>query len=378
MKIIFLCGCLEPGRDGVGDYSRRLAGELIQTGHEVGIVSLNDQHITETNSTQQYSGAVPIPVLRLPDTWTTARRFQKARFWIEDFNPDWISLQFVPFAFHPKGLPFSMGKMLKTFGKERNWHIMVHELWVGMDKESPRKFVYWGWLQKQLIKSIFKKLHPRIIHTQSSLYMKMLAKIGLKAIHLPLFGNIQVEAFTRKPEEQLAETQRSPGIITWVVFGGVHPGAPIGALAKELKLYSNAKGIKVSLKMVGRNGPDQVRWEQEWKAAGLQVELIGEQPPENISEILSNSSFGISTTPASLIEKSGSVAAMQEHGLSILCISRPWHPRGIEMPDLPPGITNYKEGEIGDFMTAGFKLQPFNSIGGVCRQFVNNLLSSQQ
>lgn len=27
MTILFLCGSLEPGRDGVGDYTRRLAGD---------------------------------------------------------------------------------------------------------------------------------------------------------------------------------------------------------------------------------------------------------------------------------------------------------------------------------------------------------------
>ena len=32
MKIVFICGCLEPGKDGVGDYTRRLSAELIDHG----------------------------------------------------------------------------------------------------------------------------------------------------------------------------------------------------------------------------------------------------------------------------------------------------------------------------------------------------------
>ena len=41
MKLIFICGSLEPGRDGVGDYTRRLAGELIRQGHQIAIIALN-------------------------------------------------------------------------------------------------------------------------------------------------------------------------------------------------------------------------------------------------------------------------------------------------------------------------------------------------
>jgi hypothetical protein len=47
MKIIFLCGSLEPGCDGVGDYTRRLAGELIKQGHHIAAVALNDQYLQE-------------------------------------------------------------------------------------------------------------------------------------------------------------------------------------------------------------------------------------------------------------------------------------------------------------------------------------------
>ena len=54
MKLLFLCSSLEPGRDGVGDYTRRLAGECLRQGHEVRLLSLNDKgeirsRLLETN-----------------------------------------------------------------------------------------------------------------------------------------------------------------------------------------------------------------------------------------------------------------------------------------------------------------------------------------
>lgn len=46
MDILFICGSVEPGKDGVGDYTRRLSGELIRIGHEVKILSLCDHQGT--------------------------------------------------------------------------------------------------------------------------------------------------------------------------------------------------------------------------------------------------------------------------------------------------------------------------------------------
>ena len=45
MKIAFITSCLEPGKDGVGDYTRSLAAESSRNGHEVCLLALNDRHV---------------------------------------------------------------------------------------------------------------------------------------------------------------------------------------------------------------------------------------------------------------------------------------------------------------------------------------------
>ena len=45
MKIMFICGSLEPGKDGVGDYTRRLCAHLKKHHIEVGILAYNDKFI---------------------------------------------------------------------------------------------------------------------------------------------------------------------------------------------------------------------------------------------------------------------------------------------------------------------------------------------
>ena len=54
MKIVFLCGSLEPGRDGVGDYTRMLAAEIIRKGHNAAIVALADKYSLEPFIGTQY------------------------------------------------------------------------------------------------------------------------------------------------------------------------------------------------------------------------------------------------------------------------------------------------------------------------------------
>ena len=93
MNIVFICGSFVPGRDGVGDYTRRLAQEMIVKGYKVGVIALNDKFIKEDFTGTQQSDSINIPVLRLPSHWLSTRRFQRSILWIDEFNPEWISIQ---------------------------------------------------------------------------------------------------------------------------------------------------------------------------------------------------------------------------------------------------------------------------------------------
>ena len=105
MKIVFLCGSLEPGRDGVGDYTRRLAGELLRQGQQVAVIALHDLLVNEREDPMgtQQEGKLLIPTLRLSSRLSWATRIRQASTFIKTIDPDWISLQFVPFSFHKKG-----------------------------------------------------------------------------------------------------------------------------------------------------------------------------------------------------------------------------------------------------------------------------------
>ncbi len=50
MRIAFVTSGLEPGRDGVGDYTSGLAEECARRGHTVTQIALNDPFITAAQS----------------------------------------------------------------------------------------------------------------------------------------------------------------------------------------------------------------------------------------------------------------------------------------------------------------------------------------
>jgi hypothetical protein len=376
MKIIFLCGSLEPGRDGVGDYTRRLAGELIRQGQHVAAVALNDHYLVEEFTGMQPADDINLPVIRIPAAWPKNRRFDRAKNWIKKFNPEWLSLQFVPFAFHPKGLPFNINKQLLKLSEGICWHIMFHELWVGMNKESGMKMLIWGHLQKQLIKALVLNLKPRIINTQTKLYQVHLLQMGFEAEYLPLFSNIPPSEKGKKNGLPISTSNDLHKPIRLVLFGSIHPGAPVDQFAKEASQFAKVKNVQVILIFLGRCGQEQYRWEEAWKVESLLVEVLGEQPPAVISDVLNNSTMGISTTPLILVDKSGTVAAMREHGLPVLNVSRSWQARGVSNLYIPADILKYEPGNLEACLLRKPNSNWPNNVTAVAHQLVDSFLNS--
>ncbi len=366
MRLIFICGSLEPGVDGVGDYTRRLATELIKQGHEIAALALDDQFTDKPTDHIENVDTIAFPVYRIPSKLNADNRFKLAYDWIENFNPEWLSLQFVPFSFHAKGLPFGLSKQLSKFNGKK-WHIMFHELWIGMEEKSTLKHIIWGKIQKFLIKTLIKKLNPLLIHTQTKLYQIQLNKLGFNVTYLPLFSNIP-------KSNTISIKKQQDNKITFVNFGTIHPGACIKSFADEAGLYAESTGTQIELILIGRCGAEQEHWIKVWKSSGLNISVLGEQPVEIVSEIFSKATFGITTTALPLVEKSGSVAAMHEHDLSVICISKPWHPRGITELPVAEGVISYSSENFISCITKKVEVVPVE-VSDIANQFTNNLLA---
>jgi hypothetical protein len=360
MKILFLCGSLESGQDGVGDYTRRLAGELIRQGHHASILSLNDRFIETVLQTEQESDGTNVAVLRLPDKLSSKERYNNSGNYISDFDPEWLSLQFVPYSFQKRGLPFGLAKNLGKIGKGRKWHIMFHELGGWQYKDIPIKLKWTGYLQQFIIKCLIKTIKPELVHTNTKWRVSRLRILNIQSKLLPLFSNIPVK-FKKSEHDSLN--------IIFIVFGTIHFGANIVGFSKWLSDLQQTGQKKVIVSFVGKNGSELTVWEDSLKNQNIECKVYGEQDVLIISKLMSQSDIGIVTTPYFLIEKSGSMAAMLEHRLPVICIARAWNPSKEIF------VHNIKEWQpdlqLKDILSQKIEIHDLQK---VTKQFINDII----
>lgn len=365
MRIVFICGSLEPGKNGVGDYTRRLACELIRQGIEASIIAIKDNTIQQVVKDTQKDETTSINVMRIPYGYQNKDRLDCAKKWIHAENPDWISLQFVPFSYQKKGLPFGMAQYLKKLGNGINWHIMFHELWVGINKNASIKYKAWGKLQQIIIKSLCNRLNPGRVHTQTKLYQNYLSKLGVKAGYLPLFSNIPID-------NNLQFTQKIDTAINLVLFGSIHPDVPLKRFAEELSVFQETRQNNIRVHLIGRGGKETDHWKKELSNHNIECKVWGEQSIDVISRILSQSDFGISTTPVPQIEKSGTVAAMLSHRLSVLLVSPDWQV-DESLYQLPANVYDYKKVDFRSFINSSKSTGTNHQLSMVAKKMIEDL-----
>lgn len=308
MKIIFICGCLEPGRDGVGDYTRRLAGELIRQGHQASAVAINDREILEGFEGFQEMEMVKVPVLRVPSVWSEKLRFSRTKEWVDMINPEWLSLQFVPYSFHRKGVPFEFFKSLSSFEKKYQWHIMFHEIWIGADKTLKNKIIFY--LQKTLVIQFVRFLKPKLIHTHLPTYKLKLEKLGFKVKILPLFSNIEVSMTIKNKNRKFKVG----------FFSQIGYDENIILFLAKMASQMATKGIKTEILLIGGK-KDKIH---SFKCILEQLECFKENiiytgflNSNDLSKALNSCNIGITPVPRHGLGKSGSVAAFIAHGVPV-------------------------------------------------------------
>lgn len=307
-SIIFICGSAEPGKDGVGDYTLRLAGELISRGNQVRIIAVRDKFIEESRVESLSDSRVKVEVLRLASVESVKTRMGKATKFAKKVNPDWISLQFVPYAFSSQGIPVGLGKAIRAMSSSAQVHVMVHESYLTGSLSPKNKLVKIG--QIQSIKSMMKVLNPKVIHTSIPSYQTLLANIGIHSELLGLFGNLPFAATSRNPS--------NPNCLKAVFFGIGPVEIFFDVFSKRLKKFSESSSIQIELIFCGNPGDIGRRFIQYVKDAeihNLVVNEMGRMGSEDLSKLFLSCDFGIARVPTYLLGKSGTAISMLEHGL---------------------------------------------------------------
>ena len=272
------------------------------------------------------------------------------------------------YAFHPKGLPFGIEKQLKIIGESRRWHIMFHELWLGLKQGDPIKYSIIGFLQEGIVKGLLRKLTPDKVHTHTRFYEYHLRKLNLEPDYLPLFSNIP---FIKK---EIIKSKLHIEKKTLVMFGLIHPEAPISSFVKEVSHVSELEKLyQYRFIFVGKSGKYINNWVYELKKHNLEFEVLGELSEIEISHILQDSDYAITTNQVFVVEKSGTVAAMREHGLPVLIVAKNTMPKIKKTFALPSGFYKYEKGNFKEFSEIKFNQIKKVDIDNISKIFMNSL-----
>jgi hypothetical protein len=313
LNIVFICGCLESSKDGVGDYIFIFAKQLVQLGHNCICVSLNDKYVKSTpKSSPVLAESDGVLFVRFGCNITWKDKLFYIRSLVKEYNVAIFSLQFVPYAYSSKGLPFQLLFWLPLISKDIKWHVMCHELWV--DKYLKKSNILLALLQKILLLSLLRLLNPIKIHTTNHFYQKNLSLCGFESSVLPLSSNIH---FVNSSSIRISESDRWD----FIFFGSLHKEWQSNHFFECLEhVRCKNKISDCRFTLIGRAGAyGQELWAQLVRKYPKYVFInLGECSNKDISLQLQYADFGVTTTPSHLIEKSGTVSAMLSHGLPII------------------------------------------------------------
>jgi hypothetical protein len=325
MKVALLCISIEPGRDGVGDYVRHLAQVLSARGHACQVVALADRFADRCSVVIDPEHGFQIVRLRYTD-WQHGN-IRSAVEQVTKFQPDWASLQMVCYGFEHHGMLWRSARRFAQLRLAPHRHIMLHELWIGAGRMSSPKERAIGWLQRRLLLRAMRAWAPNAVHTSNSLYREMLRGAGVVADELAIPSNIPVIQIGREGMRDRLERRLSRGSasasqpLLGGMFGHLPPELATGEWLECLVQTCARVARDLVIVQLGRSGPrgaGVISALRERSAGRVRFLELGELPTAEVSAVLQGLDFGIAPTPWPLIGKSGSAAAMIEHGLPVL------------------------------------------------------------
>lgn len=354
---------------------RVLAHGVRRLGHSADLLAIRDRYV-QTPEVQSEDGGTVVRVQKPADIGKPD--VVHARFW----QADVASLQYVPYAYDSRGLPIGLGRFLRRRLPTAAWHVMFHELWLGLEQGSQPKHRLVGAVQKHIALRLLKTLRPIHTHTQCSPYLEVLRHQQIATSKLPLFGNIPIREGNgwgvlkqQDDDRVLGESAREDWLLVGV-FGSVHPQWLDAFDPSVILEIARSRRKRPALVLIGRHHlstANLVRLRTLMAATGPLV-AVGELSEPDLSPVLQEMDLGLATTPAALIEKSGSVAAMREHGLPIIVHRTDWSLRSLpsSSPQLagifpmPPRENGWTYEQLG-------KLPPATRLSEVAGQFVSDL-----
>ena len=341
-RVLLICSSLEPGRDGVGDYCRRLAAECIRQGTSCAVLALNDRYLETAVDEYQSNAGTRVPCLRLPKSQAWPKRVERAREFKREFRPDALSLQFTAYGYHDRGLPIALPSHLRVIGESTPWHVNFHELWIGPRSPFALKQQVIRALQKLAVRRLVRQCKARRTTVTFPLNQERLQSIGASSTILPIFSNLPLCESPSVPEEtaKILATREH-----WLIcFGSAPEPTVTHRVLAAIADLSDADRRSLGVLLVGKQGTHGplfrdglIRLSDENSLAFLELGVL---PEADISALMQVCDAGLTRSPMDWISKSGVAHAMAEHRLNL------WGP----FPTGPAVASELVEGKFSYFL----------------------------
>lgn len=337
MRILFVSPAYPPIKNAIGEYVRWLALELSKNNHEVAILTINSNH--RCDDVKFRNRDLDLEHIKYEDNRIDI--FPCVKNWKIDFQnylikvrayykPDVISLQYEPYSYASKGLPFFLVKSFKNiFYQEIT--ITFHEVYA-RDYLWGNKFYYiLYFLQTKIAKKLCQLSF--VCFTALDLYMKVFQNDKIKKLYVG--SNIQAEVIQGSQQSSFFESEK---IFKLVSFGIKN----YDIILQSLKLVKNKTHIPFEYHIVG-DLPTAVIKKVVQNIETLQINenvwIHGFMEADEISKLFSQSHLFIDNNyvdnhkRGGTTLKSGSVAAAFQYGLPVLGYKG----------DMTDGILNHKK-----------------------------------
>jgi len=320
-------GGLEPRRDGIGDYTRRLAGALARRGVSTAILAHADDFVREPLRARAEAEDGGFEILRLPRHMPFPERTALGRTFLDEVGATHVNFGFAAYALDLKGVASRAPVELPEMTSGRPVSVLFHETWIGEEAGAS----YWnrlvGFSQRRVIQLLMHDLAPVRMWSTNPLYHAMLAAYGMPTAIVPHFGNVPVQDTDASGwlPQGLRDRGFDPGpqglngLYLVGLFGSLYRDLDLPGLLPTLREVAHRKGRRLCIVNIGI-GADRPDW-HAWKARfGPEHGLIdfGASDTLTISQYINSLDLGITTTSLAQFGKSGTAAAFIEHGLPIL------------------------------------------------------------
>lgn len=332
MRIAFCCNTLEPGTSGVGDYTLRLSAALKKQGWETCAISFNDSFVKEELTEERKTGNDALPISRIPSSLNARVRSSMVVKHLQQWQPDWTSLQFVPYSFQSKGF-VSRGTFPFRTPAGGKHHLMFHELWIGQHPGASLRDRAVGALQRFMCRRAVRAWAPRLSHTSCKVYQALLARSKVAAGLLPMFGTVEPTGYLHDQDSlwsRLVFKEPTMGNLSPErvriagVFGANYDSNGLKSACQKLIANAQLNELHLVICFLGRSASSyrSLCASMKTHTSSVSSVILDSLDDDGLIATIGGLNLGIVTTPLDAIGKSSAAATLRDQGIPVLSCSR--------------------------------------------------------